>query len=69
LLTSSFTGTLALAFLRAESGRKVGQNACGVRGREGERERDRETERIEEPRVEEQTPHTAVTAIAKYVIP
>jgi hypothetical protein len=50
LLTSSFTGTLALAFLRAESGRKVGQNACGVRGREGERERDRERQRDRENR-------------------
>lgn len=45
LLTSSFMGTLALAFLSAESGRKVGQSAAGFT--EGERKGERDPGRPE----------------------
>lgn len=60
LLTSSFMGTLVSAFLSAESGRKVGQNACGVQLRERKKKKKQELE------LGEQTPHEAERATAKW---
>lgn len=62
LLTSSFMGTLALAFLSAESGRKVGQRAVGFT--EGERKGEREGGRPE-PNMGEQQDQSKRTTTRK----
>ena len=64
LLTSSFMGKLASAFLSAESGRKVGQSACGVQLRQRER-KNKKTD----PEVGQQTAREAVVATAEFSSP